>query len=465
MKPGIKIYKLNRLYRPFILAVIFVLGFSINPANASRNDTEIVELTEELMEVTEDLRGLDFIHDLAVELVTAEEIAAIIAVLLDEELSPEDDRIYSELYIFLGLMPRGSSLREDYQSMTEEQVAGLYDPDEKCFYVVDVDMDAMIGSLLGEDLGVLGNFLSGVLQGLGGGLEDFMTNVVIVHELTHALDDQHYDIQGTMESLSDLNSDDAQLAYQSLIEGNASRIMNEYSADMMGVDTELLGELSEMSMGFAESLMDYNPFLERIMLVPYLQGEVFVKHVIAQDGPGGLEDVFRDPPRSMEQVLHPERYTPNRDYPSYTAEPDLSKVLNGWEPEATDTFGELLISLMFELQTGDVATAMRTALGWDYDVITSWRSPGNDLAIAWVTIWDSEDDAEEFFSNYCELLELKYPSGEWVNHGSTSATYTMLGYAASLERSGKIVTIVEGVPEELAVECLEAAWPSNVDYY
>lgn len=449
----------------FILAVIFVSGLSVSTANASQDDTEIVKLTEELMEVTEDLRGLEFIHDLAVELVTAEEITAIITELLDEELSPEDDRIYSQLYTFLGLMPRGSSLREDYQTMTEEQVAGLYDPEEKCFYVVDVDMDAMIGSLLGEDLGVLGNFLSGILEGLGGGLEDFMTNAVIVHELTHALDDQHYDIQGTMESLSDLNSDDAQLAYQSLIEGNASRIMNEYSADMMGVDTELLGELSEMSMGFAESLMDYNPFLERIMLVPYLQGEVFVKHVIAQDGPGGLEGVFRDPPRSMEQVIHPERYTPNRDYPSYTAEPDLSKVLNDWEPEVTDTFGELLISLMFELQTGDVATAMRTALGWDYDVITSWRSPGDDLAIAWVTIWDSEDDAEEFFINYCGLLELKYPIGEWVNHGSRSATYTMLGYAAILEQSGKIVTIVEGVPEELADECLEAAWPSNVNYY
>ncbi|MCK4720315.1 hypothetical protein KAU08_06635, partial [bacterium] len=235
MKPAIKFCKLNHLYWPFILAVIFVSGVSLSTANASQHDTEIVELTEELMEVTEELRGLDFIHDLPVELVTAEEIAEIISDLLDEELSPEDDRIYSELYTFLGLMPRGSSLREDYQTMTEEQVAGLYDPEEKCFYVVDVDMDAMIGSLLGEDLGALGNFLSGVLQGLGGGLEDYMTNVVIVHELTHALDDQYYDLQGTMESLSDLNSDDAQLAYQSLIEGNASRIMNEYSADMMGV--------------------------------------------------------------------------------------------------------------------------------------------------------------------------------------------------------------------------------------
>ena len=452
-----------------ILLIPVIMLFLLFPAASSRaqnssSDIDIVRLTKNLMGTTEMLRGLEFIDVLPVDLVTAEEMAEIIDRLLDEEITSEDDHQYSSLYIMLGLMPRGSSLRSDYQVMTEEQVAGLYDAEAKRFYVVDIDFGSMLGDMLGEDSGALGDFLGGLLEGMGGGLSDTITNTIIVHELTHALDDQYYDLEGSMEALQDANSDDASLAYQSLVEGNATRIMNDYTIMEMGIDSGVLSDLNSMNMSMAEGLMDYNPFLERLMLIPYMQGEVFVRHIYEIDGQEGIENAFRNPPVSMEQILHPERYTTRPDVPSYAPDPDLSDVLNNWELETTDTLGELMISLVFEFLTGDKAQAGRIGLGWDYDVVTTWRSESNDLAMAWVTVWDSEDDAQEFYDAYMDLLELKYTAGKWEHRGSSSATYTMMGYGAGLDISGKVVTLVEGVPENLVQDCLDAAHPSNVVY-
>ncbi len=462
--------KVKRLFPRLIsiavlLAAVQFVGAGFASAQQS-SDTDIVELTRSLMSVTEDLRGLDFMYDLPVELVSQDEIKDIIAEQLAMEITPEKDRAFSALYTMLGLIPSGSSLMEDYQTMAEEQVAGLYDPHEKRFYVVDMDMGAALSGMFG-DMGPIGSFLGGMMEGMSGDMSDTMTNTVIVHELTHALDDQHFDIESALEKLVDADSDDAQLAYQSLVEGNATRIMNEYAVESMGLDSETWATYSGLNSTLAEMMMDmsdYNAFLGRLMIVPYLKGEEFVNEVVARSGEAGLDRVFSDPPQSMEQVLHPEKYTIARDIPSYTNPSDLSRPLPGWKLEATDTLGELIIDLVFELPTGNKSLGERVAKGWDYDVVTSWRAPNNDLAFAWITVWDSESEASEFFGEYCSLLETKYPQGNWSRKEASYCLFTGSGLAAVMKKEGRVAVIVEGVPERNADACLNAAWPSNVTY-
>jgi hypothetical protein len=446
---------------PFLFVFIALLFVPSTGASGAGNDekTDITQRTRELMRVTEDLRGLDFISDLPVELVTTERMAEIVEEMLDEEIKPEIDRSYSALYTMLGLMPRGSSLRADYESLVEEQVAGLYDPQDKRFYVVDIDLGSVLEGMFG-DLGAIGSFLEGFMGGLGFDMSD----VIIVHELTHALDDQHFDIESKMEELLDSNSDDAQLAYQSLVEGNATRIMNEYTYEQLGVDQSMLEELSDMNIGVAEDMMSYSPFIERLMIVPYFKGEAFVNYLNDREGQAGIDQAFRDPPTSMEQILHPERYFPNRDEPSWISPVDLSDVLSGWDLEATDTLGELIIGLMFEMYVTDRAGGEEIADGWDYDVVTSWRSPNDDLALAWASVWDDSVDSREFFDAYCDLLEAKYPPGEWSEKTSDYALYTGMGLAAAVERLDDMVVVIEGVPESEMDACMAEAWTAGVVY-
>lgn len=458
-----RIAVIGRRVSAAIITGLFLVGtagvVAAQSGSSEEASEDIVRRTKELMSVTEQLRGLTFKHELPVELVSQEEMARIVQRLIDEEIDEEMDREYSAMYTLLGLLPRGTSIREEYSAMVEEQAAGLYDPAVDCFYVVDVDISQMIADVF-PGMEALGSFAEGFFEGLG--LD--MSDTIIVHELTHALDDQYFDIEGTLEELMETDSDDAQLAYQSLLEGNATRVMNDFQYAQMGVDAQAAAGMAEMNLALAESLMDFSPFLERIMVTPYLQGEVFVRYILEREGQKGLDALFLDPPESMEQVLHPERFTPRRDDPSVVSDPDLSRALPGWELEATDTLGELLITLMFELRTGRGAWAAGIADGWDGDRMNTWRGPSGDLAFAWVTVWDDAKEAKEFFDAYCDLLELMHPGGSWERRDANAALYTGLGLAAIMEREGRDVAIVVGVPEASADGCLQAALDSPVVY-
>lgn len=454
-------------YLPLIFSLGLILLVDLVPlageGRAQQGTSDrLIEQTRRLLTEAERIRELDFTGELPVELVNSQRIKEIIDRELDEQITPEQDYEYSELYAFLGLMPPGSSLRQAYEQMANEQVAGLYDPGEKKFYVVDVDLGDLLGSMLG-DLGVLGNFAEGLLEGLGYDISAAMTNAIIVHELTHAIDDQHFDLERNLERLQEGNSDDEALAYQSLCEGSATRVMNDYAYSSAGADASLLGGLGELNASLAEGLMEYSPFLERIMTAPYFKGESFVRYLLRRGGTDALNRAFRNPPRSMEQVLHPEKYTPDCDTPSIVENPDLSRVLPNWRLEAENTLGELIIGTMFEFALGDPRAGALAAEGWDGDRITTWRAPNNDLAGAWVTVWDSRAEAEEFYLAYIDLLEAKYRrQGTWQRKGSHSALYTGMGRAAALEISEGTVVIAEGVPQELADKCLEAIWSTSV---
>jgi len=455
------------LSRSYLPAIVLLLSAQIlvsgavwaNQKAQQSGSPNIAERAREMMPVAEDLRGLSFITDLPVELVTQEEMSRIIARELQRQISEEDDLAFSAMYTMLGLIQQGSSMLGDYRTMAEEQVAGLYDPEAKRFYVVDIDLGSVLAAMFGG-LGALGSFMEGFL-----GAFDFdMTDTIIVHELIHALDDQHFDIQGKMDELLESDSDDSQLAYQSLLEGNATRIMNEYAYSRLGMDETMIDTYSELSVSLAEGMLEYSPFLERIMIVPYFQGEAFVNYILDTGGQNALDRVFVDPPVSMEQILHPERYSPSRDVPSSATKPDLSGALPDWRLEATDTLGELIIGLMFEMKTADKELAARVADGWDYDAVTTWRAPNGDLALAWVTVWDSEADAGEFFDAYLDYLDIIFPQGSWRARESDYALYTGMALAAAVEREDRLVVVVEGVPERLIDRCLDAARPDRVAY-
>ena len=305
------------------------------------------------------------------------------------------------------------------------------------------------------DLGILGDFIGGFIEGLGFDLSD----TIIVHELTHAIDDQHFDIQGKIEYLREMESDDAQLAYQSLLEGSATKVMNDFQVRSVGLDPSLIGELNKVEPAMLEGFMDFGPFLERVIITPYLYGDAFVRHVLAEEGKDGLNRAFKNPPESMEQILHPERYT-QRDHPSVVHEPDMLRTLPDWSREAVDTLGELLISLIVEINLGDEELGKRVGNGWDGDRITSWRGPESELAICWVTVWDDENEAKEFYDAAVNILDLKY-GGEGEREWEF-AIFKGRNSAGAVEIKGNTVIIVDGVPPSKVEECVDDAWDTPI---
>jgi hypothetical protein len=126
----------------------------------------------------------------------------------------------------------------------------------------------------------------------------------------------------------------------------------------------------------------------------------------------------KDPPRSSEQILHPEKYwnEATRDEPVLLSDPDVERILGqpGWFPVHVDTVGEMLTGVLTtprdvkpDLASMQQASAWTTAAaqGWGGDrfyLLAPGANPSQAASASkgfrgvWITLWDTPQDREEF---------------------------------------------------------------------
>jgi hypothetical protein len=162
-----------------------------------------------------------------------------------------------------------------------------------------------------------------------------------------------------------------------------------------------------------EALTASAEVLRRPLLGAYILGAAFLARgnpKIARGDHYPVSDVaqvFREPPRSSEQVLHPEKYwdAQRRDEPIHLKPPDLAPLLGKeWSGDAAGNFGELFVGLLVGASTPSEWSdaALRTeswtndaASGWGGDAWSLWIN-GDAAILAIATLWDSGRDAREF---------------------------------------------------------------------
>jgi hypothetical protein len=271
---------------------------------------------------------------------------------LDREYPPERLAADEEIYRLLGLIDEDDDLRELSGSLFGEGLAGYYDPRDGRLRVV---------------------------EGAGTG-NRVLEEMVLSHELTHALEDQRFGLE------TELRTDDRMLARAALHEGTATALMFAYVRDRFSAEETLGGLLSSAFQDTAE----LPPFVEATVLFPYLGGERFVSELLRRaGGRWALVDTAYElrPPASTEQVLHPARYF-GADEPK-PVRLRVGAVLGaGWERAHAGTWGELQTR---ELLAGD----SDAAAGWGGDRYELWRS-GEAAALVMRWRWDTPRDAAEF---------------------------------------------------------------------
>lgn len=360
------------LARALVLLVLTIVGVPAEPE----------EGFEEVVRRTEEIRGLQFKQPVSFSRLEKPELAALLEREMDRLISEEEWRSIEDSLVLLGAAPKGISLRDLYRGLLGEQVAGLYDPHAKQMHVV-------------------GNL----------SLKVALTQIVLEHELTHALTDQHFDLLRLPIERTD--HDDRSLAAMAVVEGDATLSMVEYAKDL-GADSLMVTALVSLMMD-QESLSVSPPLLQAMFLFPYLGGEVFLinlsmkyavregRLVEREDIPGGtvnwevVNHLYLHPPESTEQILHPEKCALGNDPPVEFSFKDAKpfEFDTGWEYISENTFGEFLIKtlLMEEISSHQSEEA---AAGWGGDRYTLARGPNGEQALFWRTIWDTEEDAAEF---------------------------------------------------------------------
>jgi hypothetical protein len=356
----------------------------------------------------------------------------------------------------LGLLPRDYNLKETLAQVYAEEVAAFYDPKTKTMHLIEEPKERVkkpptfLERLFGEK----------------GEFDKNENKTVIAHELTHALADQHYDLDAMQEAIK--KDDDRSLALDALIEGEATLAMFgagmddwkgeeiiHLPAERMEFTFNLIAPFLPV-MGAGKTLRDAPPIISESMTFPYFKGMVFCAKLANKGGWAAIDDVYRNPPLSTEQILHPEKYHAKPDYPMAI---DLGTLKPGedWKEVGRNVLGEMQMAIMLRKNGGKTAAA-----GWDGDRYAVFEGPKNKLGLVWLSTWDTDDDAREFAQAY-----VGYQTTKEGNIGSPpkpipdSVWRNLDDRLFVVQRRGRDVVVVEGFSPAATAGLVDAAFKAT----
>jgi hypothetical protein len=339
----------------------------------------------ELLQTAERYRGLKALRSVPAGSMSPKRLKEQIKASMPKDLPPEALKALGTSLKAFGLIPETMDLGQYLPDLLSSQVAGFYDPDDKYLALVDLPRGA-----------------------LGKGEKAEGDDMVLVHELTHALQDQHFDLH-RFEDPDPLS--DGGTAKTALVEGDATLAMIDAAMKMSfeampGMDAimaNMMGDpekLAAASPGFpgAREMSAAPAWIRETLMFSYFQGLSFCVSAKRRGGQALLDYAFTtDPPRSTEQILHPEKWHTRRDDPVGLHFPDLAGELPGYRKAAEGELGELGLRILFRQDLKSREQADAAAVGWGGDRFAVYEKDGGRL-IVWIAEWDSEADAGEFRS-------------------------------------------------------------------
>lgn len=384
---------------------------------------------------TTELRGLEFKVKPKVRYWKVEELRKMMKEDFDAEFPEDKARDAQEVLFAFGLTPKGYELRKEYMDLMLEQIAGFYHPKTKILCLID-----------GKS---------------GKGLEE---ETVIIHELNHALQDQHFDLTRLQDLVA--KNDDMTQAFKSLVEGEATMVMFDnvlqqhggagMTSDQVPGIEGIIESQMKASGGVAgqEKLANAPPMIREGLLGVYIDG---FKFCIALKRHGGWDDLnkaWADLPVSTEQVLHPDRYI-ERDMPQTVTIPAKIDGLDGWEMVEENVIGEFGTRMVFQtLKPKSPESGNKAAEGWDGDSFRLYKK-GEPRLLIWATVWDTEVDSKEFATAYVKAIRKKHEGlGDAKADGNVFSHESADGWVI-VSREGRQVYTVEGGSEEEAQAALK----------
>jgi len=355
-------------------------------AQSGANSTpEFLKAADEVLAQMSALLDLPIKEPLKKSLRSKDEIRAY---LIREE---KEDRTDAERYAddktleAFGLIPKGFPLDSYMLDVLTDQVAGLYDPKAKEFYIADwIPADEQ--------------------------------REVMSHELTHALEDQSFHIDPWIKAARP--NDDAELAREAVSEGSALAAMVDYTMRDEKIGVRDMPDVSLVIRAGAVSEMDKDPKLSKApgyirdeLLFPYLAGTGFSQQFLkAHSGWRDLHEIFENPPVSTQQIIHPDLYLKNVK-PEKVALPEWKGLVpEDWKLLEENTMGEFGLGEVLKQFLGQERADM-TSPAWKGDRYAVFENAKTkEVSLVFRTAFDNPDDTARFFGQYSEALELKHAS-------------------------------------------------------
>jgi hypothetical protein len=323
---------------------------------SSFRDVSPADLQREVAEVG----GIPFRSDVPLDFMGKADLVRYLRGVLDDEYPTARALAEQRTLVGLGLLADDVDLRGVRARLLEENVVGFYDerPGKKRLYAVSEHKQLTPAN-----------------------------QIILAHELRHAMQDQYMNLHDALpDSVGDF--DDRRLALMSLVEGDATLVMERFLAKRMGIDAGGL-DLGAMTLPASMGMPDAPPVLRDQLVLPYLSGRQFTHAVWQKGGWTAVRAAWDRPPTTTEQILHPEKFLAG-EAGRATSVPALA--VPGGTVLAEGVLGELLTRTLLG-EGSDAAAA-----GWGGDQFKAWDAGGRTV-LAWRTVWDTDADRREFLES------------------------------------------------------------------
>jgi len=370
------------------LSLLLLGGFQLpaqqNPATpaaapSAKNDPEFLAAADAVLLEMSEITGWKLRTPLKKSLRSREEIHAYVLRQMNDDKDAKERYASTRSAEAFGLIPKGFPLDSFLVDLLTEQVAGLYDPKAHEFYIAD--------------------WIAPEEQ-----------KMVMSHELTHALEDQQFQIEDWVKAARP--NDDAELARESVLEGSAMAAMLDYTLKDRGLKLQdfpdidpsvFVGDLSDTPM-----LKKAPPFLKDSLMFPYFSGLTFSSSILKADGWRGFDSVFARPPANTQQILHPSMYRENKiPAPLKLGLPEhfLDEKWVKLEENSLGEFGWKEVLKQFL----DEDRAKQLSAAWDGDTYSTFehKETKRTLLVTHIRL-ANEEEAARFFGQYSEALEKKH---------------------------------------------------------
>jgi hypothetical protein len=343
-------------------------------------DADFLQAADDVLADMSKILSLPVLQPLKKSVRSRDEIRAFLIKNMNEDKDASKRYADQRALEAFGLIPKGYPLDQKLLALLTEQIAGLYDPKGREFFIADwTSVDEQ--------------------------------RVIMAHELTHALQDQHFHVEKWEDAAKP--NDDGVMARDAVLEGSATIAMIDYllrdsgktSRDIPGIDPALLiGNAAD-----SPELSSAPLIVQDEMLFPYLSGATFTQAVLkAWNGWPDLHKLFDNPPASTQQIMHPDLYL-RGVMPQVVSLAPVEKVVpHGWKKLDENLVGEFALHVIFkQFIGGDRADVLSPMWAGDKYAIYEQKTGGPTLLIVRMRLTDAAA-AARFFGGYSQVLEMKH---------------------------------------------------------
>jgi hypothetical protein len=415
---------------------------------------QLFALVDELLKFSSQETGLPIKSNVKRQITTRPAVESYLKEKFDEDESAKRLQRGEIVLKKFGLLDRDFALKPFLLALLDEQIEAYYDSKTKTVNMLDwVDIEEQ--------------------------------KPVLAHELTHALQDQHMDLEKWSDQTPDdvslnasadtdhLAKDEMDTAREAVAEGQATAVMMDYILKPLGKslvkDPEVMDVVKQQMTASEDSpVLSRAPLLlSESLLFPYREGLSFEQDVWMDKGQAAaFAGALDQPPTSSWEILNPREYE-KRHLPAVPLLPDIHPLVDKlYKPYDIGQIGQLDVHILTEIYAGDNAARDLTP-AWDGGLYwagqrLSAKTPTeqastDSLALFYLSVWKSADSAQTFAQVYANNLGRKYSglkpdlaAQHSAPSGADEQDFTTAEGPVVITTRGKLVFVSESFPLDLA---------------